>query len=80
MTQATDRPAQSTIAPEIPSQRAAEVPVEAAAADVAAAAAAAGDPGMIALPAFIAAATGLGLVLTGFAPATATGASIPIIM
>ena len=76
MTQATDRPAQSTIAPEIPSQRAAEVQVETAAA----AAAAAGDPGMIALPGFIAAATALGLVLTGFAPATATGASIPIIM
>ena len=75
MTQATDRPAAATVAPEIPSPRAAEAPVTAAAPALPE-----GDPGMIALPGFIVSATALGLVLTGFAPATATGASIPIIM
>lgn len=78
MSQATDRPAPSTTAPEIPSQRpGAETPEVAA---PAASAAEMGDPGMIALPGFVAAATALGLVNVGFVPATAAGASIPIVM
>ncbi len=76
MTQATDRPVAPNVAAEIPSPRVSEAPAAAAAAP----ALPEGDPGMIALPGFIAAATALGLVLVGFAPATATGASIPIIM
>lgn len=39
-----------------------------------------GDPGMIALPTFMVGAVALGLVLLGFVPAAAAGASIPIIM
>ncbi|MCW2675293.1 MAG: putative transrane protein [Modestobacter sp.] len=39
-----------------------------------------GDPGMIGVPAFMIGSIALGLVLVGFVPATATGASIPIIM
>jgi succinate-acetate transporter protein len=39
-----------------------------------------GDPGMVGLPSFLVGSVALGLVLVGFAPATAVGASIPIIM
>lgn len=39
-----------------------------------------GNPFVIGLPSFLVGAIALGLVLTGFAPATATGASIPLIM
>lgn len=39
-----------------------------------------GNPLMIGLPTFIAGGVALGLVLTGYVPATALGASIPIIM
>ncbi len=39
-----------------------------------------GDPLMLGLPVFIAGATALGLVLVGVVPATATGASLPIIL
>ncbi|MBB2891523.1 GPR1/FUN34/YaaH family transporter [Flexivirga oryzae] len=40
----------------------------------------AGDPAVIGVPTFIAGSIALGLVLTGFVPAAAVGASIPIIM
>lgn len=39
-----------------------------------------GDPAVIGVPTFIAGSIALGLVLTGFVPAAAVGASIPIIM
>ena len=39
-----------------------------------------GDPLMLGLPTFIAGATALALVLVGVVPATATGASLPIIL
>lgn len=42
--------------------------------------AAMGDPAVIGVPSFIAGSIALGLVLVGFVPATAAGASIPIIM
>ncbi len=45
-----------------------------------AAASADGDPGLIGVPTFLVGSIALGLVLTGFAPAAAVGASIPIIM
>jgi succinate-acetate transporter protein len=53
-----------------------------AAADVAAAPAATptGDPGLVGLPTFMVGSIGLALVDVGFAPATATGAAIPLIM
>ena len=38
-----------------------------------------GNPALVGLPAFMVGAVALGLVLTGFAPAGAAGASIPII-
>lgn len=38
-----------------------------------------GNPALVGLPAFLVGAVALGLVLTGFAPAGAVGASIPII-
>ena len=78
MTHGIDRPAQSTIAPEIPTQRPAAETAEVVA--PAAPAAEMGDPGMLALPAFVAGTTALGLVNVGFVPATASGASIPIVM
>jgi succinate-acetate transporter protein len=53
--------------------------VEAAAAE-APAAAPAGDPLMIGLPCFIVGSIALGLVLVGYVPATAVGASLPIIL
>jgi succinate-acetate transporter protein len=39
-----------------------------------------GNPALIGLPAFLAGSFALGLVLTGYVPAAAVGASIPIIM
>jgi uncharacterized protein len=39
-----------------------------------------GNPGLIGVPTFLAGSIALGLVLTGFVPAAAGGASIPIIM
>jgi succinate-acetate transporter protein len=39
-----------------------------------------GDPGLIGLPSFLAGAVALGLVLVGFTPATAAGASLPLIL
>ena len=45
-----------------------------------AAAPAEGNPGLIGVPTFLVGSIALGLVLTGFAPAAAVGASIPIIM
>lgn len=39
-----------------------------------------GDPAMVGLPSFLVGSTALGLVLVGFTPDTAAGASIPIIM
>lgn len=39
-----------------------------------------GDPAAIGVPSFLAGSIALGLVLVGFVPATAVGASIPIIM
>lgn len=38
------------------------------------------DPALIGVPTFLVGSIALGLVLTGYVPATATGASIPIIM
>src|SRR4026209_1894705 len=40
----------------------------------------AGDPAMLGLPAFIVGSVALGLVLVGVVPATAVGASLPIIL
>ncbi len=40
----------------------------------------AGDPAVIGLPSFIVGSIALGMVLTGFVPATAVGASLPIIL
>jgi len=45
-----------------------------------AAAPAAGDPTVVGVPTFVVGSVALGLVLTGFVPATAAGASIAIIM
>jgi succinate-acetate transporter protein len=57
------------------------VPAESAAgAAVAPAATPVGDPALIGLPTFMVGSIGLALVDTGFAPATATGAAIPLIM
>jgi uncharacterized protein len=42
--------------------------------------AAVGSPGVIGVPMFVVGSLALGLVLTGYVPATAAGASIPIIM
>jgi succinate-acetate transporter protein len=39
-----------------------------------------GDPSLIGVPTFLAGSIALGLVLTGFVPVTAAGASIPIIL
>jgi succinate-acetate transporter protein len=78
MSQATDRPGASTTAPEIPTQRPAVETPEVAAPE--APTVALGDPGMLALPGFIVAATALGLVLVGFVPAVAVAAAIPLIM
>jgi succinate-acetate transporter protein len=39
-----------------------------------------GDPALIGVPTFLVGSIALGLVLTGFVPATAVGAAIPIIM
>jgi succinate-acetate transporter protein len=39
-----------------------------------------GDPAMVGLPSFLVGSTALGLVLVGFTPDTAVGASIPIVM
>jgi uncharacterized protein len=39
-----------------------------------------GNPALIGVPTFLVGSIALGLVLTGYVPATATGASIPIIM
>jgi succinate-acetate transporter protein len=61
---------------------AARVPSEAVPEPVAAAPepAPTGDPGIVGLPAFLAGAVALALVLVGFVPAAAAAASIPIIM
>ena len=53
---------------------------EAAAAEAAAVGPLAGDPAMIGLPSFIVGSIALGLVLVGVVPATAVGASLPIIL
>jgi succinate-acetate transporter protein len=53
---------------------------EAAAAGAAAVGPLAGDPAMIGLPSFIVGSIALGLVLVGVVPATAVGASLPIIL
>jgi hypothetical protein len=76
MSQTTDQPAGSAVAGE---NSAAHAHPDGAAA-VAAAPVAVGDPGMIGVPAFMIGSLALGLVLVGFVPATATGASVPIIM
>lgn len=47
---------------------------------IAAAAAPIGDPGLVGLPTFMVGSIGLALVDVGFAPVTATGAAIPLIM
>jgi uncharacterized protein len=49
-------------------------------AEAPAVAAPAGNPALIGVPTFLAGSIALGLVLTGFVPAAASGASIPIIM
>jgi succinate-acetate transporter protein len=49
-------------------------------AEAAAVAAPVGNPALIGVPTFLAGSIALGLVLVGFVPATAGGASIPIIM
>jgi succinate-acetate transporter protein len=78
MSQTIDSSAGS-VAQDIPGPR---VPTESLAEAVAAAPepAPTGDPGTIGLPAFLAGAVALALVLVGFVPATAAAASIPIIM
>jgi succinate-acetate transporter protein len=53
---------------------------EAAAAGAAAVGPLAGDPAMLGLPSFIVGSIALGLVLVGVVPATAVGASLPIIL
>lgn len=54
--------------------------VDPALAEPAAAAAQEGNPALIGVPTFLAGSIALGLVLVGFVPARAAGASIPIIM
>jgi succinate-acetate transporter protein len=80
MTQRLEAPAQSTGGASLPDPR----PPTDAVPDVVPAAAdeapPVGDPGMVALPAFLVGSVALGLVLVGFVPATAGGAAIPIIM
>jgi succinate-acetate transporter protein len=49
-------------------------------AEVPAVATQAGNPALIGVPTFLAGSIALGLVLTGFVPAAAAGASVPIIM
>jgi hypothetical protein len=53
---------------------------EAAPAEAAAVGPLAGDPAMVGLPSFIVGSIALGLVLVGVVPATAVGASLPIIL
>ena len=79
MSQTIDRPGESATSQEVPGPR---VPSEVVPEAVAAAPepAPVGDPGTIGLPAFLAGAVALALVLVGFVPATAGAASIPIIM
>jgi hypothetical protein len=81
MSQATDRPIEPTSGNDTadPGHSAAH-PHPAPAAAPAPEPVAVGDPGMIGVPAFLIGSIALGLVLVGFVPATATGASIPIIM
>jgi succinate-acetate transporter protein len=55
-------------------------PEEAAPAEAARAGPLAGDPSVIGLPSFIVGSVALGLVLAGMVPATAVGASLPIIL
>ncbi|MEV5964059.1 GPR1/FUN34/YaaH family transporter [Kribbella sp. NPDC051952] len=57
-------------APEVRAQPAAEAAVPVAT----------GDPSLIGLPSFIAGSVALGLVLVGYVPAAAVGASLPIIL
>jgi succinate-acetate transporter protein len=55
-------------------------PADPKVAEAAAVAAPVGNPGVIGVPTFLAGSIALGLVLTGYVPAAAVGASIPIIM
>ena len=78
MSQVSDPKVQRAAERGVPTQRAAETPVVEAAPP--AAAPPAGDPAMVGLPSFLVGSVALGLVLVGFAPDTAVGASIPIVM
>jgi succinate-acetate transporter protein len=79
MSRSIEEQVQGRVDQEVPGPR---LPAEAPAPAPAAAAAVepAGDPGMIGLPVFLVGSVALGLVLIGFVPAAAGGASIPIIM
>jgi succinate-acetate transporter protein len=70
---ALDAAADGTPQPEAPAE-------QAAAAEAAAAGPLAGDPAILGLPSFIVGSVALGLVLVGVVPASAVGASLPIIL
>lgn len=66
MSQTTDRPLPAEVATLLPPEPVPAVPD--------------GNPAVIGVPTFLVGSIALGLVLTGFVPAAAVGASIPIIM
>ncbi|MGZ4592289.1 MAG: hypothetical protein ACXV3C_00360 [Actinomycetes bacterium] len=64
----------------VPVARTGETTAAAAPAEVAAAPPVVGSPAVVGVPMFVVGSVALGLALTGYVPATATGAAIPIIM
>lgn len=79
MSRSVDDPRTAGVGLEVPAPRPpAEAPREAAGPE--GGTASVGDPGMIGLPSFLVGSMALGLVLVGFVPAAAAGASIAIIM
>ena len=78
MSQVSDAPVRRTTEGAVPTPRAGSAPAVEEAPP--AAAPPAGGPAMVGLPSFLVGSVALGLVLVEFAPATAVGASIPIIM
>jgi len=78
MSQVSEPSVRRTTEGAVPAPRAGSAPTVEAAAPVVVPPA--GDPAMVGLPSFLVGSVALGLVLVGFAPDTAAGASIPIVM
>lgn len=78
MSQVSDPAGRRTNESAVPTPRAGTA--RAVEAEPAAVAPPAGDPALVGLPSFLVGSTALGLVLVGFVPDTAVGASIPIVL